>query len=81
MEQPGSQYFVATNLFKPGLQLAAVAGLFAPTLMYLQDDPLAMSYPGFAGMNFPGLYGNMLFKILSQTCDWVSSYRIYIATI
>ena len=49
--------------------------------MYLQDDPLAMSYPGFAGMNFPGLYGNMLFKILSQTCDWVSSYRIYIATI
>lgn len=74
MEQPGGQYFVATNLFKPGLTLAAVAGLLAPSLMHLQDDPMALNYPGFAGMNFPGLFGNMLLKILSQTCQWVSSY-------
>ena len=77
MEQPNHQYFVATNLFKPGLELAAVAGLFAPILMNLQDNSVAMNYPGFAGMNFPGLFGNMLLKILSQTCDWVSSYKIY----
>ena len=74
MEQPGSPYFVATNLFKPGLTLAAVAGLLAPPLMQLQDDPMALNYPGFAGMNFPGLFGNMLLKILEQTCHWVSSY-------
>ena len=77
MEQAGGPYFVATNLFKPGLELAAMAALYAPILMQLQGDPLATNYPGFAGHNFPGLYGNMLLKILSQTCEWVSSYKIY----